>query len=138
MSLFKGGEDPECHFYLISITDMSLEHYLTALTPSLRLAMFHFRTGNHTFPVEIGRWHHSYAPYESRRCNLCSLNELGNEFHYLLVCPKFDDLRVKYVQRYFLHRHVHKTRTSNVRLQKLDIFIKHVVNYFVKYTALDQ
>jgi hypothetical protein len=77
------------------------EEYFSILPNSLRLALMHFRTGNHRFPIEVGRWSQSFIPHEQRKCNLCPLNDLGDEFHYLLVCPFFKEKRNKLLNRRF-------------------------------------
>jgi hypothetical protein len=44
-----------------------------------------FRTTNHKLPIEHGRWNN--IPHENRKCNLCNLEEIGDEFHYISNCP---------------------------------------------------
>jgi hypothetical protein len=77
--------------------DIMLETYLLSLPCHLRLTMLHFRTGNHRFPVETGRWKQYYVPYPERKCTLCCLNVIGDEIHYLLICPFFREYRYQYL-----------------------------------------
>ena len=37
-------------------------------------------------------------------CTLCNLNEQGDEFHYVLVCPVLSDLRSSLIKRYYYLR----------------------------------
>jgi hypothetical protein len=48
------------------------------------LTLCKFRTTNHKLPIEHGRWNN--IPRENRKCNLCNLEEIGDEFHYILNC----------------------------------------------------
>ena len=38
------------------------------------------------------------------KCTRCGLNEQGDEFHYVMVCPVLNQLRTKYVKRYYYTR----------------------------------
>ena len=48
-----------------------------------------FRTTNHKLPIEHGRWNTiiSNIQRKNRKCNLCNLEEIGDEFHYISNCP---------------------------------------------------
>ena len=78
------------------------ENYLKLLPRALYLNIFRLRTTNHRLPIEIGRWQ-SIALNE-RKCKLCDLNELGDEFHYLLVCPFFSVKRRQLIDSYYIRR----------------------------------
>ena len=39
---------------------------------------------NNYLPVEKGRWYKQDRI--NRKCRLCNLNEIGDEFHYLFKC----------------------------------------------------
>ena len=90
--------------YSIYKDNINLENYLLNLPPILRLNMLHFRTGNHRLPVEVGRWNRSRIPLENRKCPLCTLNDTGDEMHYLLICPHFQTLRRKLIPAHFFQR----------------------------------
>ena len=36
-----------------------------------------------------------------RKCSKCRLNEIQDEYHFILVCPYFIDLRNKFISNYF-------------------------------------
>lgn len=44
-------------------------------------------TSNHRLPFEKGRW--SEIPLTNRLCPLWGTRDIGDEFHYLLMCPFF-------------------------------------------------
>ena len=58
--------------------------------------MFRLRTSNHKLPIETGRYHQ--IELKDRICQLCH-KDIGDEFHYLLVCQIFKKERKKYIQR---------------------------------------
>ena len=35
------------------------------------------------------------------KCTLCSLKEIGNLYHYLLVCPEFNFARMEHINKYY-------------------------------------
>ena len=51
------------------------------------------------FPVVTRRYEGS--PYEERHGKFCDSNLIENEFHYLLVCKKFQAIMEKYIPDYF-------------------------------------
>ena len=80
-------------------------------------------------PVETGRWRR--IPRENRLCHLCHL-DIGDEYHYLLTCNYFINLRRQYIDRtLFVRPNVMKfsmlLNTKNpAKLRKLCIFIKSI------------
>ena len=39
--------------------------------------------------------------YTLVKCTLCSLIEIGNLYHYLLVCPEFKIARLEHINKYY-------------------------------------
>ena len=78
------------------------EKYLKVITePKYKIAMSRFRTSSHELRIETGRYDNT--PREQRLCKSCNMNKIEDEFHFLLVCPKYRDLRCKYFKRYYCH-----------------------------------
>ena len=48
--------------------------------------------------MELGRW--KGVPYNERLCTFCN-NDVGDEYHMMLVCSYFKEDRVKYVRPYY-------------------------------------
>ena len=59
------------------------------------------RTRNHRFPVEVGSWYKK--PLKECICTLCK-DDVGDEFHYVLVCNFFNDERKQFIKPYFYRR----------------------------------
>ena len=54
-----------------------------------------FRISNHQLLIEEGR--HRGIDLVDRRCKFCGMNCVENEIHFLLVCPLYHNLRLKYI-----------------------------------------
>ena len=68
-------------------SEYSLEKYFLSLPRKYCLNLFKFRTGNHKFPVEVGRW--DGTDINDRKCSLCTQNDIVDEYPYLFKCPNF-------------------------------------------------
>ena len=67
------------------------EPYVTELIPlSDRKALSKFRSGVAPLMIEIGRY--NGTPEEERTCPMCD-NGVENEYHAVMDCPLYDDLR---------------------------------------------
>lgn len=112
--------------------NINLENYLIELNKRDALNLLKFRTGNHRFPVETGRW--SGIDITERKCQLCQLNDTGDEYHYMLKCTFFETERKAHLKKYFYTRpNVIKfkellTGTSKHQLYKTCKFIKILIN----------
>ena len=49
--------------------------------------------------IKTGSWTRPKIPFEERKCNECNL--LENEYHLVLECKKYDNLRKQYISKYF-------------------------------------
>ena len=76
-----------------------MENYLKTLPSNLSQFLCWFRTANHSLPVEIGRW--SNIDHHLRKCDMCTASEVGDEYHTLLKCPAFTNIRHLYIPQYF-------------------------------------
>ena len=75
--------------------DLKVENYLTALTYKKANGLCRFRCGNHYLPIVSGR----YNGIErcKRICTLCDSQVVGDESHYIFICPGFDKERATYL-----------------------------------------
>ena len=114
------------------------EPYVTILPADLRLSLMHFRTANHRFPIETGRWHKSTLQLNS--CKLCPQAPIGDEQHYLLQCPFFADQRSKLLPYHLLQLPIEDgfkillNTTDEYLLINLSKLTKILINYFKNTT----
>ena len=85
----------KCINYRMFKTSLHLEDYLITLSYHQRCTMAKFRCRNHYLPIESGC--HTDIPRNLRVCELC--NDLGDEFHFLFICPRFSEARKKYIKK---------------------------------------
>ena len=117
--------------YKLFKDSINLEPYVLRLPGNSYTYFAKFRTGNHRFPCERGRWLN--IELSERKCTLCNLHEVGDEFHYALVCPSFDKERKKFIDPQYFHRpNILKFKSlMNIetipKLIKLSAFIKILV-----------
>ena len=53
------------------------------------------RLSAHKLKIETGRYNsqNEYRPPEERLCTNCNLQEIENEIHFLIRCPKYEHMR---------------------------------------------
>ncbi|MCU7800877.1 MAG: reverse transcriptase family protein [gamma proteobacterium symbiont of Lucinoma myriamae] len=114
--------------------DIKFENYLASLPRNSYLPLIKFRTGNHKLPVETGRWEN--IPLNERKCSLCNLNDIGDEFHYLFKCTYFSSERNELLKAYFYKRpNILKfsellTSNNEACLKRLSKFVNIIMNKF--------
>jgi hypothetical protein len=78
-----------------------LEPYLDQITEKkYRIALSRFRLSSHSLEIERGRYFN--IPQNERKCQFCNMNFIENEYHFLLVCPMYKDLRKQFLKPYYL------------------------------------
>ena len=61
---------------------------------------------SHRLEVESGRWvRPNRTPSDERKCFFC--NDLEEEYHFVLECSVYLELRKKYISKYFWKRPKH-------------------------------
>lgn len=80
--------------------EFEMEKYLNVVnTNNRRISLTQFRISAHNLEIEKGR--HENINRNERKCKYCTLNQIESEYHFLLVCPKYYDLRKRYFKPYF-------------------------------------
>ena len=88
--------------YNIFKHNFTLEKYLKiSMENKYKYALSRFRTSSHDLLNETGRYEN--IPRDQRLCKSCDMKTIESEYHFLLVCPKFRDLRKKYFKSYYCH-----------------------------------
>lgn len=89
-----------CTNYRLFKSEFTLENYLLNLPWNLSQQICKFRCQNNFIPIVRGRYIN--IDRASRKCTLCDMNDLGDEFHYLFKCPYFITDRKKFISASFL------------------------------------
>ena len=83
------------HFKII----LNVEKYLTTKIPlKYKIAFSKLRCSNHSLLVETGR-HHNIL-FVDRKCFLCNLQEIEDEFHAVIRCPFYNNIRNQYLNNF--------------------------------------
>jgi len=122
-----------CTNYRIFKQTLGLERHLVVLDFIDRKNLSRFRCGIHRLPIAEGR----FIPNQTiKMCNMCNSQDQGDEYHYILVCPAFNDLRKMYLKQYYTVRpNVLKMSqlfnvTSTKQLANLAKFCKLIMDQF--------
>ena len=98
----------------------------------IRIALTRLRLGSHHLNIERGRWHN--IEYIDRKCCMC--NDIEDEFHFVLICPRFHEIRKKYLP-YDLYNNPSmfkfiKFLNSNdqLKIRKLGIFLHYAFKIY--------
>ena len=88
------------------------------------------RMSSHRLEVEAGRWvRQNRVPIHERKCSFCNI--LEDEYHFVIQCAAYSELREKYISKYFwkrpnMFKFVELINSSNINyIRKLCIFIYH-------------
>ena len=98
-SLFAKINEAEYSFTLYPdlITSHGIQEYLKKMPPDIWIPIIKIRTANHNIPIEFHSWKVVFKPRPGRVCSICNTGELGNEIHYIMNCPVFNEEREKFL-----------------------------------------
>ena len=113
-----------------NICNFTLQPYLQICKiTKFRQSLTRLRLSSHRLEIEAGRWNKPTAtPFNERKCNNCNL--LEDEYHFVLECPLYVDLRKQYLKKYFIQRpNMFKfilliNSTSDIEVRNLAMFIQ--------------
>ena len=79
-------------YYCQFKTEFKMEKYVESISnDKLRSELAAFRLSAHNLDIERGR--HINVPRENRICRLYSMSMVESELYFLLVCPRYSDIR---------------------------------------------
>ena len=61
-----------------------------------------FRCSSHKLPIETGR--RFGIDREERICKDCDMNVLGDEYHFIVECPKSNIIRKKCIPNFYIEK----------------------------------
>ena len=78
------------------------ERYINKIkNKAYRQTLSRFRLSSHQLEIETGRY--VGLERDERLCRKCNTRMVEDEYHFLLICPHYNDIRMKYFSRYFCH-----------------------------------
>lgn len=86
-----------------------LEHYLSVLPKKFRIILSQLRLSAHQLRIETGRYSQNRVDRALRLCTLCDRSDIEDEYHFVLICPVYIQIRQKYIRPfYYLRPSVYK------------------------------
>lgn len=86
--------------YRLFKDSFTCEKYLSCVVNTkYRVALTRFRCSAHKLLIEEGRYRNIIR--EERICRLCNMNLVESEYHFLLVCPLYRELRRTCLPQYY-------------------------------------
>jgi hypothetical protein len=97
-------ESSKCTVYKHLIDTWSMQRYLCmpGIEASSRKAISKIRLSSHKLQIECGRY--TKTVRSERSCPVCQSGIVEDEYHYLLVCPLYSELRLKFIKPYYFVR----------------------------------
>ena len=94
------NNSPRLISYSLFKHEFTSETYIDTVNENkYRYCLSRFRISSHNLAIETGRYDNT--PRENRKCSKCQMNQIENEYHFLLVCPAYRELRKKYFKKYY-------------------------------------
>ena len=113
-----------------NIADFKFKPYLNIINLSkYRKEMTKLRVSSHRLFIETGRWTKPSTPIDQRICYQC--NKLEDEFHFIIECELYKDIRATYISPYYrsrpnMYKFLELIKSENKHtLQKLAQYIFH-------------
>lgn len=97
-------DSSKCFYYRHFQLKPSLQNYLIKSPPEVWIPLVKLRTANHKFPIEIYSWNVLFKEKNKRLCCICNLNEIGDEYHYVMICPIFSEAREYFLPKYYFKK----------------------------------
>ena len=121
---------PKLQTYGLFKINFKTELYVSLLIPKCKRSIFcQFRNGILPLAIETGRYRN--VPADERLCEICNLNLVEDEIHFLCFCPRYQELRTELYQNVFSLDCLFSqyTDTEKLRILMDDRFVKLTINF---------
>ena len=82
-------------------SNFEYEKYLDILPCNLRCYLTKLRLSSHSLKIQTGRYSTQRIDRNQRYCIYCNKHDIEDEYHFILICPCYIDLRKKYIKKYY-------------------------------------
>ena len=120
--------------YVLFKNNLHYESYLDLLPSSLRMFFCRLRLSVHPLRIQTGRYGRNRIARDQRYCLFCNSHDIEDEYHFMLICPFLEEIRKKYVPKYYYQRpsmfkFLEMLGIDNkTKLIKISLFIKYALN----------
>jgi len=130
-------ESGSLYLYKDFKTNFEFETYLNLPSSKFRVALTRLRLSSHKLRVETDRYLQNRTERHQRYCLICNKRDIEDEYHFILVCDKYKEIRLRYIKPYY-HRNpsVHKfNKLMQTQNRKI---LKNIGEYIYESLALRQ
>ena len=90
--------ESKCNMYKYLVDNFCLQFYLEKSIPKLyKKCIIEIRVSSHNLCIELDR--HKKISRDKKFCMTC-ISTIEDEYHFILVCPVYNELRSKYLKKY--------------------------------------
>ena len=94
---------PKGYLYQHLTYNFSLASYLCKpIKLMYKKTLARFRLSSHNLNIEQGRYRNIHR--DQRICESCNLNDIEDEFHFILKCTLYNDFRRELIKPYYFKR----------------------------------
>ena len=97
--LYEIQTSAKCTLYKHIIMNITLQFYLCKHIPA-HYKKYITKLRLSSLDLEIERGRYNKIERSNRICQLCK-NDVEDEYHFMLICPVFQDLRTKFIKLYY-------------------------------------
>ena len=96
-------DSPKCMLYRYVFDPNMLQFCLDhAVNYIYKPFICKYRISAHCLNIETGRFYNIERHH--RLCNMCDKQEVEDEYHFILECDKYNDIKCKYLKSYYYER----------------------------------
>ena len=103
--------------YKLVKNEFGYEKYLDYLQFDLRSYLVKLRLSSHNLHIQTGRFGRNRIPRSERYCMYCRTRDIEDEYHFIIICPCFEQIRKKFIKR---HHYEHPSMFKFLNLLKSD------------------
>ena len=89
------------HLKKLFTTVFGYEKYLSILPTKFRVVMSKLRLSSHNLRIETGRYARNHIERQQRYCTICNKLDIEDEYHFVLICAAYNDIRKRYIKPYY-------------------------------------
>ena len=97
-------ESSSLRSYITFKSILCYEKYLDFVPSKYRVALSRLRLASHQLRVVTGSYGNNRIEYANRTCNICNSSDIEDDYHFVIVCHVYKDLRKKYIKQYYMNR----------------------------------
>ena len=124
-------DSPRARFYRAVVGSHELSYYLnTVYIKTHRVALSRLILSSHSLTVESGRWNRPVTPASERYCPFCP-NIIEDEFHFILQCSIYHNLRMQLIPKYYI-RNASMAKLIQLFTSKNKQYVKRLGKFIYK------